>query len=112
MSYDIELRYEDGVASVARHEEGGTYAIGGTLRAELNVTYNYSNSFLKANFSIRDLNGRPAKETISVLQKVVEVLGIEWQGGYWDATDGNAGYAANILLGWARQHPSAVWEVT
>ena len=30
-------------------------------------------------------------------------------GAYWKPTPGNAGYALNILLGWAREHPDAVW---
>lgn len=30
-------------------------------------------------------------------------------GAYWKPTEGNAGYALNILLGWARMHPEAVW---
>ena len=31
-------------------------------------------------------------------------------GGYWASTEGNAGYALSILLGWARMHPDAIWS--
>lgn len=42
MSWDICLNDEDGQpVEVEQHEEGGTFALGGTTRAELNITYNY-----------------------------------------------------------------------
>ncbi len=42
MSYDIDLSYpESGLAQIPSHEEGGTYALGGSTNASLNVTYNY-----------------------------------------------------------------------
>lgn len=41
MSWDIYLDQDGGTVEVERHEEGGTFALGGTTRAELNITYNY-----------------------------------------------------------------------
>lgn len=92
---------------VARHEEGGTYALGGIDRAELNVTYNYW-----PHFRFGRLDGRTAHNTIPMLAYAVRRLGTQRDQDYWAATPGNAGHAASILLGWARQHPDAVWRVT
>src|SRR4029077_6146288 len=39
-------------------------------------------------------------------------VGTERDDDYWAPTDGNAGYAASILLGWAKQHPEATWRVS
>jgi len=41
------------------------------------------------------------------LQKAISLLGTERDPDYWKATEGNAGYALSILLGWARLHPTA-----
>ncbi len=168
MSYDIELQKNGEVVQVPRHAEGGTYALGGTEEAHLNVTYNYAPHYyehLDAEQGIRWLYGKTGAETEERLQAAVEELGTSvwegpyyvptldaitsglWQkwkeahglpddftaialnstmwgrvkesaivnglvyntGGYWAPTSGNAGYALNILLGWAKIHPDAVW---
>lgn len=42
MSYDVTfLDADDRPCVVPDHTEGGTYALGGTTEATLNVTYNY-----------------------------------------------------------------------
>ena len=42
MSYDVRLVDEKGESvTVPRHEDGGTRIVGGTEKAELNITYNY-----------------------------------------------------------------------
>ena len=48
MSFDISLNHpETGkIAEVENFTEGGTYAIGGSNEADLNVTYNYSKHLL------------------------------------------------------------------
>jgi hypothetical protein len=48
MSWWVYLEDDGETVSVARHAEGGTYAIGGIKRAELNVTYNYGQHFRDA----------------------------------------------------------------
>ena len=78
----------------------------GTTSAELNVTYNYSK-----HFSFRFLHGRTAKEVVILLEYLVDKLGTERAEDYWEATPGNAGYAINILLSWAKQHPEATFVV-
>ena len=48
MSYDIRIKRHDGTAVQLRERHnctGGTYALGGTREAWLNVTYNYSSIF-------------------------------------------------------------------
>ena len=106
MSWDISLRDDAGVCKVPRFEEGGTYAVGGTEKASLNVTYNYDNYF---NFGA--LHGKTGKQTVKTLEDAVEFLGMVRNRDYWKSTPGNVGYACNILLGWARLHPTARWDV-
>lgn len=107
MSWDIYLQDGDGyVMEVPRHSDGGTYAAGGSTTAALNVTYNYTQFF---DFGV--LNGRRAADSIPELSETVDRLGTEQDQNYWRPTAGNTGYAANILLRWAREFPSATWQV-
>lgn len=108
MSYWVYLNDDRGTVEVEPHEEGGTYVLGGTPRAELNVTYNYSR-----HFSVKkELDGKTAGETIPILVDAVRRLGVERDPNYWNPTEGNVGYMASILLCWALQHPDAVWSVS
>lgn len=114
MSYDLGLYYPNHTpARVDRREDGGTYALGGSDEACLNITYNYS-KFFKATIDdklgIRWLYGKTGKETEEVLAEAVASLGTKQSKDYWEATPGNAGYALSILLLWAKQHPDAVWN--
>ena len=121
MSWDIDLLDEQGavIELPESHEEGGTCALGGTNSASLNVTYNYQEAYRlcpgfdgKDVFFPRDLKGRKAKDTVEVLQAVVDRLGTkQYKADYWAPTPGNAGYAMETLLSWARQFPEAVWDV-
>ncbi len=113
MSYSISLNTVDGdPVEVDHHEgEGGTYAVGGSNRAELNVTYNYSEVVGLVNFSFRQIHEKTASETIEQLEAAYEDLGDRPYRDYWAPTPGNAGHAIGILLKWARQHPTAVWRV-
>lgn len=113
MSYDIYLMKGDEVAQIERHEEGGTYLIGGNTDAHLNVTYNYAGYYyehLDADKGIRWLYGKQAKDTVERLEKAIETLGIKRIGDYWEPSSGNAGYALSILLKWAKLHPDAIFE--
>lgn len=115
MSYDIDLiDPATGVpCDVGRHEEGGTYAVGGITEASLNVTYNYSNFYyerLDPEKGIRWLYGRRAADCIPAMEKAVAALGTTRDEDYWADTPGNAGFALAILLGWARLHPAAVFQ--
>ena len=113
MSYDVYLRKGGKTVEVERHREGGTYCLGGTESAELNITYNYSPFFYKyldKKKGLRWLYGRKARQTIKRLEKAVKELGIKQHSNYWEKTSGNAGYALSILLKWAERHPKAIWE--
>lgn len=112
MSYDVGL-YEKKLVKVKPHEEGGTFVLGGVDRAELNITYNYSQHFyreLDREKGLRWLYGKTGEDVIPHLEKAIAVLGVERDSDYWLDTKGNAGYALSILLGWAKQHPTAVFD--
>lgn len=113
MSYDIRLCYDGIPAQVTSHEQGGTYVLGGTPDAVINITYNYSKLFrehLDKDQGIRWLYGKTGLETMDRLARASNALGTERDADYWAATPGNAGYALLILFVWAHSHPTAVWE--
>jgi len=107
VSYWISIHDAVGaIPSVESFEDGGTYAIGGSAEARLNVTYNYS-----GHFDFRSLHGRATTETIPEMETAVTKLGTHRHADYWQPTPGNAGAAVARLLAWARQHPGCRWEV-
>ncbi len=113
MSYDIKLldQRTQRPVEVPVFMEGGTHPIGGSITAELNITYNYGECYSLCKFSIRDLYGKTGKDTEEELLRVVSFLGTrQFRENYWVPTPGNAGHACSILLAWAREHPDAVWE--
>ena len=112
MSYDVYLKKDGKSVEVERHEEGGTYAIGGITKAELNITYNYSRIYSLVGFFLRELDGKFAKDVISELEILVRLLGTNLHEDYWAPTPGNAGHALSILLKWAKANPDAVFEVS
>jgi hypothetical protein len=100
--------------SVEPHQSGGTYRIGGCGEAELNVTYNYSKWYhlaLDKDTGLKWLHGKMARECIERLTVAVNQLGTKQAADYWASTRGNAGYALNILLTWARANPDAIFTV-
>lgn len=108
MSWWIYLEDEKGkTVKVKNHSEGGTYVLGGTTRAELNVTYNYSKWF-----DFKKLNGSIAENVIKLFEKTIKDLGTEREKDYWNPTKGNVGYALSILLKWAKKYPKAVFRVS
>lgn len=119
MSADYTLTDEFGHAIVLPErnmEQGGTYPLGGTDFAEFNVTYNYSRIWAEAwpdeSYAgmLDSFEGKRAGDLIPTMEAVVEKLGTEQSDDYWEPTPGNAGYAMNVLLGWARQFPDGVWS--
>jgi len=97
--------------AVDSHWDGGAYNVFGTGTAELNVTYNYS-QFYSDFGGLKALNGKAAREVITPLEIAVKKLGTKRSSDYWAATQGNAGHVLNLLLGWARQWPDAVFRVS
>lgn len=111
MSYSISLIDSEGTpVQVDRHEEGGTYPLGGTTDASISITYNYSKYFsetIDGKLGIRWLYGRQAYECFHTLRSAIKVLGTYRDEDYWESTPGNAGYILSILLKWADQYPNA-----
>lgn len=115
MSYNIELI--DPVTKVPvefdepHHMRGGTYAMGRTIRARLNVTYNYSAIFRRVlgDEGIRTIYGKSGAESIQLLEGAAAQLGDDVDGNYWEATEGNAKHVLATLAAMAKMRPGAVW---
>lgn len=91
--------------------KGGTYALGGTIEAHLNVTYNYCKFFTGIGENgIRSLYGKSGAESISILKKAIEQLGNDVDNDYWKPTEGNAKRALCGLLSLAQLRPDGIWE--
>lgn len=116
MSYDIELT--DPVTGkvlkldAPHHMRGGTYQVGGTTEANLNITYNYSKFYyeLFGDKGIRFLYGKTAAETIPHLKESILLLKDDVSDNYWDATEGNAKRALMQLLALAEMRPDGIWR--
>ena len=116
MSYDIDLL--DPVTKKTIELDfphamrGGTYALGGTTQASLNVTYNYARFFYKTmgDDGIRTLYGKTGAESIPILQSAIGQLGDDVSDNYWDDTEGNAKQALCQLLALAKMRPDGVWS--
>ena len=126
MSYDISIVYRDYDGETVRFDKRhnfrqGTYPIGGSDRAKLNITYNYAPIFrrvLELENGIWDFDGMDIYDTIPILEKAIAALGdAEPSEDYWEATDGNAKQALQQLLDLALMaesaHPtdSMEWQV-
>ena len=125
MSWSIALEVDGDAVEVDNHTEGSTIILGGSTRAEIDITYNYSLLYhLACGHNLMTwLDGKKASDTYALLTEVTEKLG--WkadylredqssgnEAGYWTPTPGNAGHAAKILLAWAIANPSAIWRVS
>src|SRR3990172_9339544 len=112
MSYDLGLH--DPVSgemlqlNAAHAMRGGTYCLGGTIDASLNVTYNYARLFRFAfedQRGIRTLYGISGAESIQLLERAIANLGDNTDEDYWAATEGNAKRALYQLMALARLRP-------
>lgn len=116
MSWWVYLEDDGGdPVEVPRHAEGGTVTVSGVAAAELNVTYNYSETIRASTgweHSLSTIDGRRAGGTVEALEAAVDELGTDEADDYWADTPGNVGHALSILLDWARQHPDATWRVS
>lgn len=138
MSYDIYLNdpvTKEPIELEAKHQiTGGTYAVGGTAEACLNVTYNYADWYYKdgvfpeikgKNRGIRTIYGMSGAESIPVLKNAIKALEsmtediseeerkeCEEQGvtGYWIPTRENAIRPLYQLLAFAQMRPDGVWD--
>ena len=115
MSYDISLC--DPVTGdvleldAPHHMRGGTYAVGGTTRAHLNVTYNYARHYhCLGERGIREIYGKTGAESIPMLKAAALRLGDDVSDDYWEATEGNAKRPLLQLAAMARIRPDGVWD--
>lgn len=138
MSYDIYLR--DRVTKETVHFDtphqmaGGTYAVGGTTEAWLNITYNYAQWYYKDgvfpnngedNSGIRSIYGLSGADSIPVLEHAIKTLESMTEdlseeeiqeykdrgtGSYWTPTRANAIRPLYQLLAMAKMRPDAVWD--
>jgi hypothetical protein len=126
MSYDIYIKNTDGKTvelSLAHNLQGGTYCVGGTTEATLNVTYNYS-EFLREALGpegVRSIYGKTIMEGIQLLGQGIKKLRDEYNTkalvrseDYWEPTVGNTVKAMTdlICLGSIAyaECPDAIWE--
>ena len=105
---------EGNPVQVKTHKEGGTYVLGGSSDATMSITWNYSEYYYDTvdhEHGLRWINGKKAKDTLERLESALAKLGDNPASDYWARTEGNAGHALAILIGWAKQHPEAVWSI-
>lgn len=116
MSYDIYL-----IDPVTRktiefetpHQvKGGTYIIGGTSIAWLNITYNYGSHYYRVfgDKGVRTIYGMTGTESIPILKDAISKLGDKTSSDYWTPTEGNAKKALYGLLAFAQIRPDGIWE--
>lgn len=117
MSYDIYLK-DPKTDKIIEFDNphfivGGTYALGGTTEAWLNITYNYGEHFrehIDKEKGIRWIYGKTGKEVLPRLAAAVVALGIEPHPDYWKPTPGNAGIALLGLIVFAKARPDGIFS--
>jgi len=115
MSYDIELidpvTKETLQLDEPHQMKGGTYAIGGTTEAHLNITYNYARFFIATlgDNGIRSIYGMSGADSIPLLECAISNLGDDVDDDYWNPTEGNAKAALFQLIALAKMRPDGVW---
>lgn len=115
MSYDIYLlepvTRKIIVFSEPHFMRGGTYALGGTTAAHLNITYNYWPFFESlGEKGIREIYGMTAADSIPRLNNTIRKLGDDVDDDYWKPTEGNAKQALLQLVALAKMRPDGVWN--
>ena len=116
MSYDIQLLdpvTKEVIDLDAPHQiKGGTYAIGGTSEAWLNITYNYADRFYRVfgEKGIRIIYGMTGAESIPVIKAAMDKLSDDVSDDYWKSTDGNAKKSLAGLLAFAQMRPDGIWD--
>lgn len=116
MSYDIYLKNPETGNTIIFDEphqiSGGTYQVGGSTEAWLNITYNYAPHYYRiyGEKGIRFLYGMAARDSIPYLQEGIALLSNDVSDDYWESTEGNAKKALIQLLSLALMAPNAVWD--
>lgn len=116
MSYDIELKDpvtgNTCVLEEPHQMKGGTYQVGGTFKAELNVTWNYAPHFRKVfgDNGIRAIYGKTGADSLFLLDQAIAQLKNDRSDDYWESTEGNAKAALLQLRALAAMRPDGVWH--
>lgn len=116
MSYDISLidpiTQEILELDFIHDIKGGTYAIGGTNLATINITWNYAPIFYKVlgKKGIRTIYGKTGKDSIPIINTAMKKLNDDIDLDYWKPTEGNVKQALKDLLFFAQQKPNGVWN--
>ena len=116
MSYDIRLKDPVSGTTIefdSPHEmRGGTYQLGGSSEAWLNVTWNYGIHYRRVmgEKGIREIYGLSGAESIPILSAAIANLGDEIDPDYWTATEGNAKRPLIQLRSMAQLRPDGVWD--
>lgn len=116
MSYDIYLKDPVSKETIefdtAHRMSGGTYQLGGTRSAWLNVTYNYADHYYRifGENGIRTIYGKSGAESIPILEMAICKLGDDVDINYWKSTEGNAKRPLFFLIAMAKMRPDGVWE--
>lgn len=116
MSYDLGLK--DPISGdwleldAPHHMRGGTYCLGGSKTAEINITYNYARHYYRVmgDKGLRTIYGMTGAESIPVLESAIDQLGDEVDSDYWKPTEGNAKRALMQCLVLAQMRPDGVWD--
>jgi hypothetical protein len=114
VSYDLYIVDDEGNTLRLKRKHsigGGTYVLGGTDEAHINITYNYA-PFFQTVFGekgIRTLYGRKVSETIESLLEAVNKLQGEPSDNYWEPTEGNARKALIDCIALALLFPEGTW---
>jgi hypothetical protein len=117
MSYDVSLldpvTRKVIVLDQAHRMYGGTYVVGGTRCAELNITYNYHKHFSRVlDGGLNAIYGRMAAEVIPLLKEAASKLKDDVSENYWEPTEGNAKAALLQLLSLASLRPDGIFDIT
>jgi len=116
MSYDISLLDPVTKETIQLDDNhyirGGTYAVGGTTEAWLNITYNYSKFYYDVigKNGIRSIYGLSGAESIPILKNAISLLKDDVDNDYWKATEGNAKRSLLGLLALAQLRPDGIWD--
>ena len=97
MSYDIYLTdpvtHETILLDSPHQMKGGTYALGGTREAHLNVTYNYAPHFESLGAKgIRTIYGMTGAASLPLLKDTMDFLGDDADDDYWKPTEGTMSF--------------------
>lgn len=117
MSYDVSILDKEKrvMSQTEKHQiKGGTYEIGGTKQAWLNITYNYSEHFVNAfGKSLKKvIHGKSSKEIIPILEEGIKILGTNTSTDYWESTPGNAGKALQDLKDLCTIYPEGTIDIS